>query len=150
MKRVLVGGLVGVVFGLGLATAGMTDPAKVLGFLDLAGEWDPSLLLVLGAAVVVASTGYAIVLRYPAPLLDARFDLPKPRSIDAPLLLGAALFGIGWGVAGYCPGPAIASLANGNRELRFFLPAMIVGMLARYLHARRKVRPAVLRTDDNV
>jgi uncharacterized membrane protein YedE/YeeE len=135
VKRALAALFSGIVFGLGLAIAGMTNPRKVLGFLDLAGDWDPSLLLVLGAAVVVAFAGFRWVLRSGAPLLDTRFDLPQARTIDAPLLLGAALFGVGWGISGYCPGPAIASLANGNRELMVFLPTLLLGQ---WLHRRRR------------
>lgn len=124
----------GVVFGLGLAIAGMTDPRKVLGFLDVAGDWDPSLLLVLGSAVVVAFVGYRLVQRKAAPLFDAKFRLPdNTRRIDAPLIVGALLFGIGWGIAGYCPGPAIATLAYANKELLLFLPALLLGQWLRRL-----------------
>lgn len=119
----------GTLFGLGLAIAGMPDPRKVLAFLDVAGDWDGSLLLVLGAAALIAWAGYRIVLRRAAPVLDVQFHLPSARRIDAPLLLGAALFGIGWGMAGYCPGPAIVSLAYGNRELWVFLPALVAGIV---------------------
>lgn len=127
MKRKLAALSSGLLFGLGLAIAGMTDPRKVLAFLDLAGDWDPSLLLVLGAAVAVAFVGFRLAQRRPAPLLDVGFQPPPRGRIDAPLLLGALLFGIGWGIAGYCPGPAIAALANGNRELLAFLPALLLG-----------------------
>lgn len=121
----------GAVFGLGLAIAGMTDPRKVLGFLDVAGDWDPSLLLVLGAAVIVAFVGYRLAQRQPAPLFDAQFRRPENARIDAPLLIGALLFGIGWGIAGYCPGPAIATLAYANKELLLFLPALLLGQWLR-------------------
>ncbi|MFT4198694.1 MAG: YeeE/YedE family protein [Pseudoxanthomonas sp.] len=127
MKRSAAALAAGAVFGLGLAIAGMTDPRKVLGFLDVAGDWDPSLLLVLGSAVVVAFVGYRLVQRQPAPLFDAQFRLPRNAHIDAPLVAGALLFGIGWGIAGYCPGPAIATLAYANRELLLFLPALLLG-----------------------
>ncbi|MFT4248840.1 MAG: YeeE/YedE family protein [Pseudomonas sp.] len=127
MKRGLAALLSGLLFGLGLALAGMTDPRKVLAFLDLAGAWDPSLLWVLGAAVAVALTGFQLARRRPAPLLEGSFQPPPPGRIDRALLLGALLFGIGWGIAGYCPGPALASLANGNRELLAFLPALLLG-----------------------
>jgi uncharacterized membrane protein YedE/YeeE len=135
MKRNLAALLAGLVFGLGLAIAGMTDPLKVLAFLDVAGAWDPSLLLVLGSAVAVALIGFRLVLRRPRPLLEARFDLPTATAIDRPLLLGALLFGIGWGVSGYCPGPAIASLAFANPESLVFLPALVLGS---WLHQRRR------------
>lgn len=123
----------GTVFGLGLAVAQMTDPRKVLGFLDVAGAWDPSLLFVMGGAVGLAAAGFRAVLRRPAPCWDTRFHISTRRGIDAPLLLGAVLFGIGWGLAGYCPGPALASLAFGNAEALWFLPAMLAGAAMRRL-----------------
>ncbi|HTH60762.1 MAG TPA: YeeE/YedE family protein [Paraburkholderia sp.] len=117
----------GLVFGFGLALSGMTRPQKVLGFLDVAGQWDPSLMFVLGGAVVVATIAFRFVLRRAAPLFEPSFSLPTNRVIDAPLIGGALLFGIGWGIAGYCPGPAIAQLAAPNLETLYFLPAMIAG-----------------------
>jgi len=117
----------GLLFGIGLALSGMTRPQKVLGFLDVAGQWDPSLVFVLGGAVIVATLGFRLVRRRATPLFAASFDLPANRSIDAPLAGGALLFGIGWGMAGYCPGPAIAQLAAPNVETLYFLPAMIAG-----------------------
>lgn len=128
----------GTVFGAGLALAQMTDPRKVLGFLDVAGAWDPSLLLVLGGAVGFSALAFRFVLRRPAPLWDERFHLPQALGVDRRLLLGSALFGAGWGLAGYCPGPAIASLALGNGELLWLLPAMLAGTaLQRWQVARR-------------
>ncbi|RMX08832.1 YeeE/YedE family protein [Corticibacter populi] len=129
MGHLCAGLLSGLVFGLGLAIAGMADPRKVLAFLDVAGAWDPSLLLVLGAAATVAMVGFRWVLSRPAPLFDDAFHLPPRGCIDAPLLTGTALFGIGWGLAGYCPGPAIASLAFANPEAATFLPALLAGQL---------------------
>lgn len=117
----------GALFGLGLSIAGMTDPQKVLAFLDVAGSWDPSLLFVLGSAVIVTFAGYRLALRQPRPLLAESFGVPTFRHIDRPLLLGSVLFGIGWGIAGYCPGPAIASLAFTNTETLVFLPALALG-----------------------
>ncbi|MFZ4626159.1 MAG: DUF6691 family protein [Rhodoferax sp.] len=117
----------GTVFGLGLAVAQMTDPGKVLSFLDITGAWDGSLLFVLGAAVVFAAVAFHIILRRPSPLFDSRFHLPKSALIDARLMTGAAIFGMGWGIAGYCPGPAIASLGFGNAELLWLLPALLLG-----------------------
>lgn len=123
----------GTVFGVGLAVAQMTDPRKVLGFLDLAGAWDPSLLFVLGGAVVLSALGYRFVLRRRAPVFGARFFLPLNNAVDSPLLLGSALFGAGWGLVGYCPGPAIASVGFLNAEALWFLPAMLGGAaLARW------------------
>ena len=119
--------LCGLVFGLGLGVSQMVDPRKVLGFLDIAGAWDASLMLVMGGALLVAAVGFRVVLRRPSPRFGDRFHLGAARAIDAPLLTGAALFGIGWGLAGYCPGPAIASLGFGNAEALWFLPAMVAG-----------------------
>jgi len=128
----------GLVFGLGLSLSGMLDPARVQGFLDVTGAWDPTLMFVLGGAVSVALAGFALARRLPRPVLDARFDLPVNRRIDAPLLGGAALFGIGWGLSGLCPGPAVAALATGATPILVFVPAMLVGMAAfRMVQARR-------------
>jgi uncharacterized membrane protein YedE/YeeE len=138
-------GLSGSVFGVGLAVAQMTDPRKVLGFLDVTGAWDASLLFVLGGAVVLSALAFHFVLRRPAPLWDMRFHLPAVSAIDRPLLLGSALFGIGWGLAGYCPGPAIASLGFGNAEALWLVPAMLAGAaLHRWRHARTSTPGAAL------
>ena len=128
----------GTVFGLGLAVAQMVDPRKVLAFLDVAGAWDASLLLVLGAAVMLAGTGFALLRRRAAPLLETSFHPPDATALDAPLIVGSALFGIGWGLAGYCPGPAIASLGFGNAEALWFVPAMLAGIALRRRTARRR------------
>ncbi|MEY2687439.1 MAG: hypothetical protein RL375_1637 [Pseudomonadota bacterium] len=117
----------GLIFGLGLGVADMVDPLKVLGFLDVAGAWDASLMFVLGGAVSVAALGYRLVLRRPWPRLADRFHVSARRDIDAPLVVGAALFGIGWGLVGYCPGPAIASIGFANPEALWFVPAMLAG-----------------------
>lgn len=117
----------GGVFGAGLAMAGMTDPLKVLGFLDVAGQWDPSLLFVLGGAVITAFVGFRIVSVRGRPLLAERLSVPDRSRIDGALVVGSALFGIGWGIGGYCPGPAIAGIGLGNAELAWFLPAMLAG-----------------------
>jgi uncharacterized protein len=128
----------GVVFGLGLSLAQMTNPDKVLNFLDISANWDPSLLLVLGGAVVISTVGYAWVFQRNAPLWDRQFHLPLATAIDAPLLLGSALFGIGWGLSGYCPGPAIASLGFGNPEALWVVPSILVGAaLQRWSHYRQ-------------
>jgi uncharacterized membrane protein YedE/YeeE len=117
----------GLVFGLGLSLAQMTNPDKVLNFLDIAGHWDPSLLLVLGGAVVLSAAGYALVFKRKTPVWDNLFHMPLPRSVDRPLVIGSALFGIGWGISGYCPGPAMASLGFGNPEALWVVPAIIAG-----------------------
>lgn len=131
--------LCGMIFGLGLGVSQMVDPRKVLGFLDLFGAWDASLMFVMGGALLATAIGYRLVLRRPAPRLAERFHLSAQRAVDAPLLGGAALFGIGWGLAGYCPGPAIASLGLGNAEALWFLPAMAAGAGLQRWRARRRV-----------
>ncbi|MBC7161268.1 MAG: YeeE/YedE family protein [Immundisolibacter sp.] len=130
MSRVLAGGLCGVLFGIGLALAQMIDPNKVLAFLDLAGAWDPSLILVMGGGAGVTAALFPWVLRRSRPRLDDRFHLPVKRQVDGQLLSGAALFGIGWGLAGYCPGPALVALTLGTLEPWLFVAAMIAGSLA--------------------
>jgi uncharacterized protein len=130
----LVNALVGFIFGLGLLISGMADPAKVLNFLDLAGTFDPSLIFVMLGAVVVTFAGYRLVLRRPRPLLAERFFLPTLKEIDARVILGPAIFGIGWGLSGFCPGPAITSLALLAKGTLIFVPAMLAGIgLARLL-----------------
>ncbi|GKW49807.1 DUF6691 family protein [Halomonas sp. NCCP-2165] len=131
--KAAMGYLAGLLFGLGLAISGMTDPARVLGFLDIAGAWDPTLMFVLGGAVVTTFIGYRLVWRRGAPLVSKAFRLPSRRDLDARLLGGAALFGIGWGLSGYCPGPAFASIGG----LSAPLAAMLVAMLAGWYLARR-------------
>ncbi|MFZ6723363.1 DUF6691 family protein [Undibacterium sp. Ji49W] len=119
----------GLLFGLGLAISGMTNPGQVLDFLDLAGNWNPGLLFVLGAAVTVTVIVFKWILGRKKPLFSDHFNLPTLTAIDRNLVAGSIIFGIGWGISGYCPGPAIASLANPNWETWIFLPAMLVGML---------------------
>lgn len=127
MMQPLVSLMAGLVFGLGLAIAEMTNPLKVLAFLDLAGDWDPSLAFVMGGAVTVTALAFRFILRRPVPFYGERFHLPTLTQIDRKLLVGAALFGIGWGLAGYCPGPALATVLSGNSEVWWFVPAMLVG-----------------------
>ena len=129
--NLLVSLFAGLLFGLGLAISGMTYPGKVLNFLDLAGNWDPALLFVLGGAVGVTVIGFRWILRRKAPLFSAHFFLPRAQDIDRKLVVGALIFGIGWGISGYCPGPAIASLASPNWETWVFLPSMLLGV---FLH----------------
>ena len=135
MNRYIGVVLAGLVFGLGLALSEMTHAGKVLGFLDVAGAWDPSLLLVLGGAVAVTAVAFRFVLRRPAPLLADRFHLPATNRIDLPLVAGAAIFGVGWGISGYCPGPGIALLAAPSWETWIFLPALFLGALLHKLTA---------------
>jgi uncharacterized membrane protein YedE/YeeE len=119
----------GLVFGLGLIAAGMTDPAKVLSFLDLAGAWDPSLALVMGGAIAVALVPFGWAKRHGRTLAGEPMQWPAARGIDARLLLGGLLFGIGWGLAGLCPGPAIVALAAGLADVWLFVLAMLAGLL---------------------
>ncbi|NEX60985.1 YeeE/YedE family protein [Noviherbaspirillum galbum] len=118
----------GLLFGLGLILSGMTDPAKVQGFLDLAGRWDPSLAFVMGGAVLVGSLAFPFIVKRPASLLGEAMRLPTATRIDRRLVLGGLTFGAGWGLAGYCPGPALASLGRGGIEPVLFVLAMLAGM----------------------
>ena len=127
----------GLVFGSGIALSGMMDPAKVLNFFDLAGTWDPSLAFVMGGAVLVTFIGYRLVWRRAAPIWGDRFDVPASRRIDGRLVGGSALFGVGWGIAGFCPGAAIPALGTGRWEVALFLASVAVGF-----GVRRRFFPA--------
>lgn len=120
---------IGLVFGLGISISGMANPAKVINFFDIAGTWDPSLVFVMGGALVVTFFGYRLVFRRPAPVLDVRFHLPTASRLDARLLGGAAVFGVGWGIAGFCPGGALPALGTGRAEVFVFVAALIAGIL---------------------
>jgi len=120
--------LVGLLFGLGLILSGMTDPGKVLGFLDISGMWDPSLALVMGGAIAVGFFAFAIAKKRTLNFLGGALHLPKSNQIDKPLIIGAMLFGAGWGLAGFCPGPGLVSLASGNMKGAVFVTLMLVGM----------------------
>lgn len=126
--RPLAGLLAGLIFGFGLALSGMMNPARVLGFLDVAGAWDPSLAFVLVGAVAVSAGGVLLARQCRAPAYAQRFAWPQATRIDARLLIGAAIFGIGWGLVGLCPGPAIASLTLGLGKSVVFVASMLVGM----------------------
>lgn len=128
----------GLIFGIGLIVSGMADPAKVLNFLDVAGQFDPSLAFVMAGAVAVAATGYWLVLQRPKPLAASKFNLPAKSEIDTPLVAGAAIFGIGWGLAGFCPGPALVSLGIGSEGARVFVLLMLVGVAAGALATRAR------------
>jgi uncharacterized membrane protein YedE/YeeE len=136
MKRVVFAAIAGVLFGLGLAVSGMTNPDKVLNFLDVAGQWDPSLALVMGGALAITAPGYAWMRRRGASLSGDALPGTPSTKIDRPLLVGSALFGIGWGIAGYCPGPALANFAHGTLEAVVFVAALLAGsQLARRIQA---------------
>jgi len=120
---------VGLLFGVGLLLSGMTDPSKVLGFLDLFGVWDPSLALVMGGAIMVGFFAFAVAKKRTVNFLGGAMSLPTSTQIDKRLLMGAALFGAGWGLAGFCPGPALVSLASGQSKAAFFVGFMIAGMI---------------------
>lgn len=120
--------LIGALFGLGLSLSGMTDPNKVQDFLDFTGRWDASLMLVMGGALLVTSLAFPLILRRSQPVLSHKFHLPAARELDRKLVVGAALFGVGWGLGGFCPGPAFVALATGSRSAVLFVVAMLLGM----------------------
>jgi uncharacterized membrane protein YedE/YeeE len=129
MKRAAPMLLPGMLFGAGLGVSGMTNPAKVIGFLDLTGSWDPSLALVMVGAIASFATLYALIRQRPAPILGGKMPGPPTGGVDGRLLLGAALFGIGWGLGGLCPGPALTNLGAMRIEALAFIPAMALGMI---------------------
>ncbi len=129
MRSAFPGLIVGAIFGAGLALSDMINPAQVLAFLDVAGAWDPTLLLVMGAALVPSAIAYLVRRRMTQPLLGGRFAIPEGRELDRSLIFGAFLFGVGWGLVGFCPGPAIAGLVLGAWQPWLFVAAMLTGML---------------------
>jgi uncharacterized protein len=132
----------GLVFGIGLVVSGMADPAKVLGFLDLAGAWDPSLALVMAGAIAVALPAFALAKRRETSLLGVPMQLPKSSTIDRRLVFGSLAFGVGWGLAGFCPGPALVALGMLRWEALLFVAAMLAGMALFELVERRVARTA--------
>ena len=134
--RLISAYLIGLVFGLGISISGMADPAKVLNFFDIAGTWDPSLIFVMGGGLVVTFIGYRLVLRQPEPVLEHAFVIPKSKRIDLRLLGGSAVFGIGWGIAGFCPGGALPVIGTGRPDVLIFVVALVAGMLAARLFNR--------------
>ena len=120
----------GLLFALGLGISGMTLPQKVIGFLDFAGDWDPSLAFVMASSAGIFLLLHRAVLRRPSPLFDAKFHVPSRTDIDVPLIFGAVLFGVGWGMVGFCPGPAVTALVSGQTQVWIFFVAMIGGMYA--------------------
>jgi len=137
--------LAGLLFGIGLIVSGMTDPSKVIGFLDVAGAWDPSLAFVMGGAILVGLVAFRFARRRTVSFLGGAMHIPNMQQIDRPLVLGSLAFGVGWGLAGYCPGPAVVALGSGYDQAVVFVVSMIVGMALyeaedRLFHARRRRR----------
>lgn len=146
MRAVMTSFGAGLLFGIGLLVSGMADAANVLGFLDVAGDWNPSLALVMAGGLGVCMAGYWLCRRQDAPLYAHRFQWPEAAAIDARLVGGAALFGLGWGIAGYCPGPAVVATASGLGEAAIFTLAMVAGMVAwKVIAARAAVCPIAAR-----
>ena len=135
--------LVGLLFGLGLLLSGMTDPGKVLGFLDLFGAWDPSLAFVMGGAIAVGLFAFALAKKRSTAFLGGAMQLPTSKDIDRRLVLGGVTFGVGWGLAGFCPGPGLVSLAAGQPKAAVFIAAMVAGMLVFEFVEQQRQRRAV-------
>lgn len=136
MKNV-ISVIAGIFFGFGLALAQMTNPAKVLGFLDVTGQWDPTLALVLGGAVVTTLVSFRFILRRSQPVFDVNFKLPMRRDVDSQLVVGAAIFGVGWGLSGLCPGPGVAAIAQGAWQPLVFVVGLATGILT-FRHTRQQ------------
>lgn len=126
--RLLVSYLIGLIFGVGISISGMANPAKVVNFFDFAGIWDPSLAFVMGGALAVTFVGYRIVFGRKSPLMASSFHLPTRRDLDMPLIGGSVMFGVGWGLAGFCPGGALPAIGTGRSEVFIFLAALIAGI----------------------
>ena len=137
----------GLCFGAGVTVSGMVNPTKVLNFMDIAGTWDPTLLFVMGAGLVATFIGYRVVFRRQRPLYDSSFRLPASKSLDARLIGGGALFGLGWGLTGFCPGPAIAGLVFLNSKAFVFAAAMATGMILVRIITDRRTGLAAARGD---
>jgi len=132
--------LAGIIFGAGLTVSDMVNPARVLNFLDLAGHWDPTLIFVIAGGLAVTALGYRLVFRREAPIASEKFQLPAQRQIDSRLIGGSALFGVGWGLAGICPGPALTDLVTLQPQVLVFVAAMLIGMIVTVVW-RDKIRP---------
>lgn len=129
LRRLIAAFGAGVIFAIGLGLSGMTRPEKVIGFLDVTGDWDPALAFVMGGAVIVFSILYRLVVKRQRPIFDEKFRLPTRTDLDKRLVIGGTLFGMGWGLAGFCPGPALASIPSGATEVFVFVGAMLGGMV---------------------
>lgn len=144
--KLLLGYIAGLIFGIGIAISGMANPAKVLNFFDVAGTWDPSLIFVMGGALVVTFIGYKLVFGRSAPLFDTQFFVPTNRTLDKRLIGGSLLFGVGWGIAGFCPGGALPAIGTGRSEVLIFTAALIAGILiAKTLQTRTAAKAAAVR-----
>lgn len=128
--RNVIGLLAGLLFGFGLAVAQMTDPAKIINFLDFSGTWNPTLAFVLAGAVLVTGISFRFILKRPKPVLESRFHLPAAQAIDTRVILGSAIFGVGWGLGGYCPGPGVAAIASGMWAPLVFVAGLVLGTLS--------------------
>lgn len=141
--RIVAALAIGMIFGIGIAISGMANPAKVMNFFDIAGTWDPSLIFVMGGALVTAAIGYRIVFgKLKAPVYEKTFNVPANRVIDARLVGGSAMFGVGWGVTGFCPGGAVPALGLGYTDTFVFMAAMIAGILAARTLQATVLKPA--------
>jgi uncharacterized membrane protein YedE/YeeE len=134
--------LTGLLFGVGLIVSGMTDPSRIIGFLDLAGAWDPSLAFVMAGAVLVGAAGFRLAERRPTSVLGGLRQLPGTRGIDARLILGSTMFGVGWGLAGFCPGPALVAFGAGYDKAVVFVIALLAGMVMYEFTERRRMARA--------
>ena len=137
MARLITALIIGAVFGIGLAIAGMLNPSKVVGFLNIFGDWDPSLAFVMGGGVLLNAIGHRFVMKRKAPIQCAAFSMPTSTNIDKPLVIGSVIFGIGWGLAGLCPGPVVASLLLNGQAVLLFFGLMIAGLLVGRIVMRR-------------
>lgn len=137
MKKLAPSFLIGLLFGMGLLISGMTNPSKIVGFLDLAGNWDPSLAFVMGGALATAFLGFRFALPQGRPLLEEAYPGPPGSTIDARLIVGAAIFGVGWGMSGLCPGPAIAAALTGGADVLVFIAALVAGIYLNKALGRR-------------
>lgn len=142
MRKILPGLIVGTLFGAGLALSDLINPARVLAFLDIAGAWDPTLAFVMGGALLPSAIGYLFARRMQRPVMAKGFCIPENRALDGRLLVGAAIFGVGWGLVGFCPGPALAALSFGTWQPVLFVAAMLAGMA---LHRVLADRPTMKR-----
>ncbi len=139
--KLVIAYIVGLIFGLGISISGMGNAAKVLNFFDIAGSWDPSLIFVMGGALVTTFLGYRIVLKRPHPILDQRFHLPTRKDLDGRLIGGSIVFGIGWGIAGFCPGGALPMIGSFRPEVLLFVGALVLGILiAKWTQSRQSAR----------